>query len=493
MPRFIQQQKIYWVFFAIALLYFCFPTNNSTLDAYAYAAYVKYNYYMFTPHHLLGNALIYILAKPLQWLGLNTDILRFSKGVNSMFQLLNLLIFYKILSLIQLKKAQKIMLVLLLAFSFSPWRYGTENETYILPITFSLLGSWFWLKNIYYNKQHYILLAGLSAALACLFHQIHFFWWLGIGIGVYLSRKQFKSVSLYVLPALLVPLSYILVLRFYEHQELSWYNLQHFVFHDFYQGNVDTNYSWKSLFFQVVSTVRTFVQVHPNIYFLIKTNVIYILPLALALIWLTSMLWHIRKGIKIKRTDYSVPKAFVNIHLLILLLNYLFALFSQGNVEFMVMIPFLIALYVGVRFEIHQKYLVQIIGLLLVWNFMYAILPNHIYNYYNDKVFVDYMIAHPEHTYVVKNMPAYNQYAYMTGKDQACNIIIFSKLSVEDFQKLLEEEKEIYTDCIAKPEILNRDKIMTAKQGIDFKSLQTQALFSYTGFYGTSTVYRLTK
>jgi len=136
------------VFILIFLSYILFPTNNSSLDSYAYAGYVKYNYYLFTPHHLFSNVIIYVLLLPFKYLGISIDILLFSKIVNSLFQLINLFIFYKILTFLKIKERTKLLYILILAFSFSLWRYGTENETYIIPIGFSLLGSYYFLKNI---------------------------------------------------------------------------------------------------------------------------------------------------------------------------------------------------------------------------------------------------------------------------------------------------------------------------------------------------------
>ena len=57
------------VFILIFLLYILFPNNNSSLDSYAYAGYVKYNYFLFTPHHLFSNGIIYVLLQPFKYLG----------------------------------------------------------------------------------------------------------------------------------------------------------------------------------------------------------------------------------------------------------------------------------------------------------------------------------------------------------------------------------------------------------------------------------------
>ena len=98
------------VFILIFLSYILFPTNNSSLDSYAYAGYVKYNYYLFTPHHLFSNVIIYVLLLPFKYLGISIDILLFSKIVNSLFQLINLFIFYKILIFIKIEIHRNLIL-----------------------------------------------------------------------------------------------------------------------------------------------------------------------------------------------------------------------------------------------------------------------------------------------------------------------------------------------------------------------------------------------
>ena len=97
------------IFILILLLYIFFPTNNSSLDSYAYAGYLKYNHYLFTPHHLFSNGIIYLLIQPFKYLGVHFDILLFSKIINSLFQIINLLIFYKILTFLKINERTKLL------------------------------------------------------------------------------------------------------------------------------------------------------------------------------------------------------------------------------------------------------------------------------------------------------------------------------------------------------------------------------------------------
>lgn len=479
------------VFVLIFLSYILFPTNNSSLDSYAYAGYVKYNHYLFTPHHLFSNVIIYVLLLPFKYLGINIDILLFSKIVNSIFQLINLLIFYKILTFLKINDKKKLLYILILAFSFSLWRYGTENETYIIPIGFSLLGSYYFLKNINKSKTLYIILSSFFGVLACLFHQIHFFWWLGILFGFFLYKRSFKTIYLYLTPTFLVPLSYILVLVFYEKQELTFFNLQRFVFHDFYQGSVMTDFGWKGFFFQAINTVRTYFQIHGNIYFLIKDNWFYLVPLILCLIIFYKLFKLIRTDKKLITKKENHLKIFITVHIFIFIANYLFAFYNAGNIEFMVMLPFLLILYFAIKYDIKYKIFQLIVISLFIWNFSYGIFPNYKYNYYNDIELVNYMIENKEKTFIVKNHTTISQYFYKTGIDNPKNIFRLNKINKEKFNQIVNVSRCIYTDIISKPEIFNKEKMTSNDLEINFKDYKKEEIFSYNGFYGKTTVYKI--
>ncbi|WP_075343602.1 hypothetical protein [Tenacibaculum agarivorans] len=491
MNSILKNKSTVLLFVVIAVLYLCFPTQNSSLDAYAYAGYVKHNFFLFTPHHLFSNVLIYALSKALEYLGFYVDVLWLGKITNSVFQLLNLVVLYKILSYLKVDKVSKNMYVAIVAFSFSLWRYGTENETYIVPITFSLLGSFQFLLYQLKLRDRYLLLSSFFGVIACLFHQIHFFGWLGLGVGCYQYTKKFKTLLLYILPAFLVPLSYILVVVFYENQDLNFNNLSHFVFHDFYKGTVQTDFGWKGFFFQALNTIRTYIQIHPNIYYLIQRNWLYAVPFMICVLIIFTLIKRAfkKENVFIKR-EHSLS-LFLKIHLYIFITNYLFAFYNYGNVEFMVMLPFLLVLFVVIQYKVDITFLKRVALFLCIWNFCFAILPNRIYSYYNDTALVDYMALHPKSLFIIKNHEAKNQYYYKTGINDASNILLYRKLTSEKLIQLLKDEKEVYTDVLGKPEILNKEKITASNLTVNFEEFKKEEVFSYEGFYGTSKLYKI--
>jgi hypothetical protein len=485
------------LFLFLFLCYALFPTHNSSLDAFAYAGYVEYNSYLFKPHHLLSHAFVYLLTSPFEALGISVDTLWFGKFINALFQVINLWVFYNILKLLKVNQKQTVWIVFILAFSSNLWQYSTENEVYIIPILFSLLGSYYFLKNSLQSKVKYIVLSGFFAAVACLFHQLHFFWWLGLLIGFCFTQKNLKSFVFYATPALLVPITYALVLVFYEQQELSFTNLYQYMLYDFLQeGIVEASYSWKgwkSILFQLINTVRIFLQAHPNIYVLLKTHWIYFIPLIVSLVVGFRLLWQFFKQKNVFKKRQNDAKLFSNIHLFIAIALYLFAFYSYGNIEFLVSLPFALFLFLGIKFTLHPQFAKRFVLLLFIWNFSFAIFPDFYYSYYNDEKLVDYIVEHPDDTFLVKNSAIGNQYFYKTGINYPPNVLFYDKVNKDSLQIIL-KSKPIYTDVIDKPEVFNRQKIDgIGSEKINLNSYQKDSIFSFEGLYGISTVYKLSQ
>ncbi len=480
------------IFLTLFTLYILFPTSNSSLDAFAYAGYIEHNHNLFTPHHLFSNAFIYLLIKPIKFLGIPLNILSFSKFLNGAFQIINLFIFYRIASYLKIPERDKLLYVLILGFSFSLWRYGTENETYIIPISFSLMGSFYFLKYLKKPTFQWVVLSSLFGVIACLFHQIHFFWWVGILVGFYIHHK--KTVTYYSIPALLVPISYLLVLVFYQNQEITATNVLHFVFHDFYQGTVMSNFGWKGLFFQLLNTFRTCFQIHPTIYFLITKNWIYLIPFVL-----TSLLGYrffkfvLKKGIPLKRTTPTL-KLFAGVHIAIAITNYLFAFYNYGNIEFMVLLPFLLFVYLITKYQVKTMLLQLLTAMLFIWNFSYGIFPNYYYNYYNDETLVQFIEDNPNKTFIVKNATVKNHYFYATGTPNASSIFLHHKMTPQKVAQLIERKGAVFTDVIHKPEIFNKEKMTILNNNVSlFNGYKKEKVLSYKGLYGTSKIYKIFK
>lgn len=472
----------------VLIIYFMFPTQNSSLDAYYYAGCVKYNEDLFLPHHLLYNFFIWIFT----FLPFDIDTLPLAIKINSVWSVINLLILKRILIKLGVQDKTSILYVLLVAFSFNYWRYSIENETYIIPVTFSLLGSFFVLKAFDSNKALHFFYSGFFAGLACLFHQIHFFWWLSLFIGVVVYNKNAKNIIAYLLPALLVPLAYILVYIFYYQHNIDAFGIWEFTFRELYKGSAELKFSLEGGFFMVINTIRMIIEVHyPSILNLIKKNIWLITPAFLMLVLLILVIRALFKGNLLRRKNNVVHPA-VKVHLLALILQFIFVFYSESNIEFMVMIPLLIALGLMPTFNFNHKILKLTVAVLFIWNLVYSIYPNYKYNHFNDKILVNFIIKHPNDVFVVKNQVVKTMYFYNTGKS-GDNISYSKKIQSEQMLlELISKHKEIYTDVIGKPKAYNRMEFF--KYSLSEKSFEkyhTLEILNYTGLYGESKVYKV--
>ncbi|MCB0460840.1 MAG: hypothetical protein KDC74_12630 [Flavobacteriaceae bacterium] len=490
-PLKITNKIIYILLFFIAVFYLLFPTNNSSLDAYSYAADIKYGENLFEPHHLLYNWFQFFIYKVFSVFTKIVDLFLLTKAVNSLFVIFNLIIFSKILEHLFISKKEIFILLIIIAFSHSSLRYGTENETYIIPITFSLLGSYYFLKHLRLKKVTYLFLSGFFASLACLFHQIHFFWWLGLLIGIILYAKHFKNILFYSAPVIIVPIVYMLILFFYNQQDISLNNILHFIFHDYFSGSARSEFGLMNFIFIIISSLRTFIQIHPNIIFLIKYNVLFIIPLLILLILFYKILKVlIEKHLLSKRKNLNA--SFANTHLLILILHLVFSFYAVGNVEFLVMTPFLIFLSVFYIYKVDYKVLVWTSVTFFIWNFSFGLYPNNRFNYYNDEVLINFMKDHPNKIFIVKNQSVLSEYHYKMGKMPKTHIFYSSDVDIEYVNKILEQKGQsyFYTDIIDKPEILNRAKLLE-DNNLDLSEFKKVKIKNYSGLYGTSTIYKV--
>jgi hypothetical protein len=481
-----QNSKLFYVgILCIPILYYFFPTNNSSSDAYAYAANVKYNDSLFSPHHLLYNWLLKYFYFIISNFGF--DILSTGKILNGTLQLTNFFILYKILSKLQLQLKEIIISIFLVAFSFSSLRFGLENEAYIVPITFSLLGSYMLLRYLIHTSVISLFYCSIFISISCLFHQLHFFWWFGILFWLILKKEKLRTVISYFLPSsLIVFASYILVITLSLNQELSVESILAFTFYDYYSGVAKSSFGLSNLIFIIISSIRTFVQLHPNIFYLIKQNIIYVLPILLMVVFLIySLKLLFKKGIVKQRKN--INKSFFQVHLIILILHFVFAFYSVGNVEFLVMMPFLTIMTLLYYYKLNSEFGFFLAIILLVWNFSFGVYPDHKYDYSGDSKLVNYILLNPNEYYVVKNLEVVNRYYYKSGIENPSNIII----GYNTIEKRIKDLKIGYviTDIIDKPVIFNRSFIInTFDSAAIFNEFELEKIISYQSMYGTTTL-----
>lgn len=480
----------YFLLFFFLLVYFLLPTNNSVNDAYSYAADIKYEKNLFHPHHLLYSATGYAVSYLIPF---KADILSLMKILNALFSVMSLWVLYKILKFLKKSHVEIFSFLLFTGSSFAVMRYATENETYIIPIFFSLIGSFYFIRFLANQRILDLCVSGLFTSIACLYHQIHFFWWLGILVSVLLLYKKgrIKAGIVFLIPALLVPITYLLVIKLYLNEELLFSNVLHFIFYEFYKGGVNTDIGLNNFILTGISFIRSFFQVHGNLLYLIKFNLLFLLPI---LLFLSAVFYLLLKK-KIRFTWTLEHSSVAYSHLIVFVLQSAFAFYSVGNAEFMVMMPFLISIIWAGNKWIPSFAITVFSSAMLLWNMAYGILPNHFLKYSINEDLKELAIKKSEALFILKNKNEIKNLALYTNGIELSNIVdcpsVYSikKISMDSLEikinKTIEEENPVFTDCIGNTEAFNRQAFLKGNMDEEFfQKFHTSQADSFSVFYG---------
>jgi hypothetical protein len=483
--------KIFYLSAVFFFIYLFLPTRNSTIDAWCFAANVKQCDGLFLSHHLFYNAIGFIWVKLIGSI-FSFDTLKLLIALNALLAASTLYILGLTLRMLETEGKR---IFIWIAFAGSSWaimRFATENETYIIPLFFSILGSYYFLKSLKEDNISNYIYSGLFAATACLFHQVMFFWWISLLIGFIFSKKV-KSLFWFTLPALTVPISYLTVLVFYYDQPFTLNALMHFVFNDYYSGAAGISTGISSLIFTPISIIRSFFQVHGYLTFLPQISRFFIVGGILSIGLIVSGLICLKQiSWKLKEIK-NLP---VVVHLLALFLQLAFAFLSSGNAEFMVMIPLLLAILLPQI--IHNE--VRVIGFIsagmLIWNVTVGLIPLNHYILDSSKMVSEKILEGQQQKkkqlFVLFNKPRVeNQIVYHTGNSlrniitgtQYKNIIDIKKRIVH----ALENDSTVLTDCINRPSILSRETMVVSVDNAnlfgDFNTERADSIQTLTGEY----------
>ncbi|UOQ73935.1 hypothetical protein [Hymenobacter cellulosilyticus] len=507
--QFILQNSEFIVIGLLTGLCLWLGTSNSTLDAWYYAACVRHGHELLLPHHLLYNAAGWLWAKALHTVGWELDELAALKLLNALAAGTILLVLRQLLHLV-LPADKKVWPWLLLAgASFGVLRFATENEAYVLPVLLSLLGSLAWARyQLGGLKTRHLVLAGFWAALACLFHQIHFCWWLGLllGTGYYALKAKLRALLLFALPALLVPAAYVAALPYWQ-QPLTLPALWRFVFHDYYAGTATGSVSGHGLLLSVVNLGRTFVQVHGSTLALLRLYpALWLVVLAFLLLgtYASWQLWrNFRRPAPVTEPGAAVQPV-VRTHLLILGLHLLFAVYSEGNAEFMVMVPALLAVAAAAGLQWLPARTVATLGLaLLGWNLAFGLVPSHYLRFTNTGIqaasaLYRQILLKPTSWFLLDNHNlTLNQLHYRTGQAVAPpNVLPTPTLLVQRpgqsparFRQWLRTQlragHRVFTTGLDGPQLLDRAQLVYGNQNAELlRGFRTQKVDSFPTAFG---------
>lgn len=428
------------IIFFIAFIYILFPSINTTGDSFGYAKDIAMGKELFHSHHILFNAFLYL---PVKIFNIH-NTLSYICIMNAIFAIAALLIVNNIL-LKRKEEIPHIAFLLILAASFGFMRYATSAETYIIPLFFTLLASKFVLaKNSYF-------LAGLFASIACLFHQISVFWWIGLlfYIIVVNKKKRLKAIIQYALVTVIVPIIYLIVFIFTKNDSSS---IIDFVLHDYtHYEDVKIFFSFKALLLTVINFFRSFAQFHGYFIPMIQKYPFIIAFVAFSLSLFVFACIKI-KNISIKKNKDFNEKLYGLTHLLIFFIQLFFAFLSNGNAEFMVMIPFTIILFLSFYFSIKGKTAILLASALLIWNLSLELFPAHFIELNSSAAIIRYVEKHPQEKYYIKKGQTIRNGIEYKNKNKKYNIISV-KSDNEILESIVNEGSFLITDLFNKENI----------------------------------------
>ncbi len=453
----------YWFYACMVILsavYIFFPSNNPLQDSWSYAGSVKYGVDLFYAHHLLYTPLNRAIYTAIHPVFSTIDALRLMQFINALFALGCLFLLRSILIKLTKNTANAHLWTFFTGCSFGIMRFSAEAEVYVIPIFLSLLSSAFLLRYLKDGRGRNALLSGGFATLACLFHQIHLFWGIGLFFGFLFSKKP-GSALLYLIPTPLVLLAYSLVLVYDQQVAFSAEHLMQFLAQYYYTPNAEAHIGVNNIIISLITFVRTFFQIHGIIPEIFKW-----LPQACFSAFIVATLLIIAgigfiKSIKIRWNRQS--GIFERTHLLIFVLQFGFAFFSQGNSEFMVMLPFLIAIFIDMFILFQPKILLPAAFAMLIWNFTFAIYPNHYFDYQNNKALISVINKNPDKIFILKERGIVaNLYFYYYGTDESNRVL--GDENLEQINALKKQKHVFYTDLLTRKTPYNRVDFTTKQQ-----------------------------
>ena len=461
------------------IVYLALPSGFSTTDAWNYAAEIKFKGDLFYPYHLLYNLLGYLFSYfPAK---ADLDVLGSLKIMNSIFAVLSLWSVQKILRSLHFSTRMVALVSFLAGASFSVMRYATENETYIVPLFTGLTALFYYLKFLDSDRSRYVVMAALFSSLSVLFHMIYIFWWSGLFLG-FISGIRRRQVFRFLAVSMIIPAAYLVVVSVVT-KGISPENFKGFILDDF-RNNAHLGISPDGLFLSAASLVRSFVQVHGYLVNMIKMNLLFIIPGIISLNFFIMSLFHLPRIVRKPQNNQ-----FIRVILYIIILQFIFAVLSYGNAEFMVMIPVLIFILAVLVFKEYERFLVMLGSGIIVWNLFYGLIPLKL----NSPSAADFLVNESlknENTVIIASddQLIISMVHYKTGIKGVNNIykspaiLNINKRDTGELEKVismaLSKGEDVFTDCTGNNPLSRAVYIEGDINSKFFSSYQTEVVFT---------------
>ncbi|MCL2596357.1 MAG: glycosyltransferase family 39 protein [Paludibacter sp.] len=451
----INQKIVFYLLLACFLVIFLFfPNRNPLSDSLNYAGNVRWNGLLFFPHHLLYCWFNSLINNLLQQIHINVDTLSMMEFTNGIFAVFCLLIFQKILLLQKNDDKRANIWIFFAACSFGFMRFAVEAEAYIIPIFFSLVATYFFIKYLKNNKLQNIVFSSLIISLAVLFHQIALIFGIGMFVG-FIFTKKLKHILLFALPTLIVLIIYSLIMVYVNDTPFSIKNLVFFVA-DFYTSpDANINFGLQNFVLLAIGFVRTFFQINGIVPYVFKFIPAFYIVAVSIVICLFSAIYYL-KNLKFKKEEKLRNDKFSSTYAVVFVLLLIFALISEGNSEFLVALPFIIPFFIEKFIIFDKKIIIYLSISMFLWNFCFGIFPNNHFNIENNQAESTFVRENPNKIFIFKNKMGIDaQFYYNYGYDIPNQIIDLQKDNTI-LDSLRNSQETIYTDILTKKIPYNR-------------------------------------
>ena len=388
-------------------LYLCFFSNNPSIDAWAYAYNAKEGIDLFSPHHLLYTWFCSKILNIFAFLHIEPILLL--QGMNTLVFAIELIIVRQILKNLKKSETSIASSLIFLGGCWGVMRFAIDNECYTLPTFFTLCAIYAFQSFTMREKEYKVCIMALFLVLGCLFHQIVILAWLCFFVVLCLAKNK-KHLLLFTLVSLLIPLIYWIV--FYSISgESSIYSLMNFVLTDYANASAEPPNLKTILMLSPISLARTFVQMHGYMLNLFKTCPILISAIVVSCI--TLAVWGIRKIKKNNQEQDLSDKHFTKTLWWLAILCILFACISNGNAEFMNLLPFVTVILFNTYYH---TFSLPIALATMLWNVCFGLLPYHSKTLNNDRKILDFVAENKNEIFYLQNKPKIeNMFLYYYG------------------------------------------------------------------------------
>lgn len=484
---FVRKKYSYIFIMCFVGLYLLFPSVNPVGDAYSNAYSSLWGEEMFRPHHLLYCFYGRVLLQIFGWVGIEPLVLL--QYANALVAGGCLLVLRRMIKRVN---ADEVFLSAAIAFGgscFGFMRFATDNECYVLPLLFCLLAMYYMQVFLVRNSLGRVVKAAVCISLACLFHQLSILVWLCLFM-VFLFDRHKKHLLIFLSISLSVPLLYLLT-TYGMNGELSLSGTLEFALHDYLSGEAGMPVLKQLVMLTAVGLLRSFVQLHGYVFGLFASYTAICISISVIVFVFAVLGIAALRNIKRRKLKLFQERRFVRMLWGVLLLTIAFAAFSNGNAEFMVIIPFITIMLYVYYFE-SSRPVIWLSAALLVWNISFALYPNNAFHFEPDEELAELTKQYPDAVFVLTNKPMVeNICLYKFGKVNSQDLLHAQKYTKQQYLKDKKENKIIITDVPNAVNALSRAEL-TEKVVYRFEDItDKELLFGFESPKCKRRVYKL--